>query len=63
MLLAWIGERRGNPKLISTASLIEAGLDEAIGSRDQRTPDLGGKASTSAFTDQVVAAMKRHAHS
>lgn len=63
MLLAWIGERRGNPKLISTASLIEAGLDEAIGSPDQRTPDLGGKASTSAFTDQVVAAMKRHAHS
>jgi 3-isopropylmalate dehydrogenase len=58
MLLAWIGERRRNPDLISIASLIEAGLDEVIGAPDRRTPDLGGKISTSTFTDHVVTAMK-----
>jgi 3-isopropylmalate dehydrogenase len=58
MLLAWLGERRGEPSLSRAAALIEDALDRTIGNTEYRTGDLGGPLGTAAFTDRVVAALK-----
>jgi 3-isopropylmalate dehydrogenase len=57
MLLAWIGERRGDAALVKAAAAIEAALDCAIASPDTRTPDLGGKLGTARFAEAVAAAL------
>ena len=49
MLLAWLGERRGDDKLVRAAQAIEAALDRVIAQPDGRTPDMGGKLGTDAF--------------
>ena len=57
MLLAWLGDRRGEDNLVKAAAAIEAALDKVIATPDGRTPDLGGKLGTDAFGKRVAAAV------
>ncbi|HTT47420.1 MAG TPA: isocitrate/isopropylmalate dehydrogenase family protein [Pseudolabrys sp.] len=54
MLLAWLGERRGDDKLVRASKAIEAALDRAIATPEWRTPDLGGPLGTDAFAKRVA---------
>jgi 3-isopropylmalate dehydrogenase len=57
MLLAWLGERRGDQNLARAADLIERALDHVIARPEWRTPDLGGPLGTKAFAERVSAAV------
>ncbi len=54
MLLAWLGERRGDDRFIKAAAAIEAALDRAIARPEWRTRDLGGPLGTQAFGERVA---------
>ena len=58
MLLAWLGERRGDDKFVRAAQAIEAALDRVIAQPDGRTPDMGGKLGTDAFGQRVAQAVE-----
>ncbi len=58
MLLAWLGERRGDARLTRAAQAIEAALDRVIADPATRTPDLGGSLGTDAFAEKVAKAMQ-----
>ena len=58
MLLAWLGTRRGNERLVAAAAAIEAALDAVIASPDGRTADMGGRLGTDAFAAQMADAVK-----
>jgi isocitrate/isopropylmalate dehydrogenase len=58
MLLAWLGERRGDDKLVRAGAAIEAALDRVIAKPDGRTPDMGGKLGTDVFAVRVAAAVE-----
>jgi isocitrate/isopropylmalate dehydrogenase len=55
MLLAWLGERRRDDRLIRAAATIEDAVDRAIASPQWRTRDLGGPLGTKAFGERVAA--------
>ncbi len=57
MLLAWLGERRGEAGLGRAAALIDAALDQVLAVPAQRTRDLGGTLGTRAFTATVIEAL------
>jgi len=57
MLLAWLGERRGDKKLERAAQAIEAALDRVIAKPEWRTPDMGGPLGTDAFAQRVAQAV------
>jgi 3-isopropylmalate dehydrogenase len=57
MLLAWLGERRGDEKLVRAGAAIEAALDRVIATADGRTTDMGGKLGTDAFGKRVAEAV------
>ena len=57
MLLAWLGERRGNEKLVRAAQAIESALDRVIAKKEWRTPDMGGPLGTAAFAQRVAQAL------
>jgi 3-isopropylmalate dehydrogenase len=57
MLLAWLGERRGDEKFIKAAGLIERALDQVIARPETRTRDLGGPLGTKAFAEHVAQAV------
>jgi isocitrate/isopropylmalate dehydrogenase len=57
MLLAWLGERRGDEALTRASAAIEAALDRVIATPDGRTADMGGKLRTRAFAERVAAAV------
>ena len=59
MLLGWIGERRGDQRLVRAAEIIEKGLDDTIAVAQRRTGDLGGKAGTAVFAAHVATAVER----
>ena len=59
MLLAWLGERRGDKKLKRAAQAIEAALDRVIAKKEWRTPDMGGPLGTDAFGQRVAQARGR----
>lgn len=54
MLLAWLGERRADERLMQAAAAIEAALDRAIANPQWRTADLGGRLGTRAFGVKVA---------
>jgi isocitrate/isopropylmalate dehydrogenase len=54
MLLAWLGERRGDERLTPAAGAIEDALDHAIANPQWRTQDLGGPLGTKAFGERVA---------
>ncbi len=58
MLLAWLGERRRENKLIDAAQAIETALDRVIAKNEWRTPDLGGPLGTDAFGARVAATLQ-----
>jgi 3-isopropylmalate dehydrogenase len=53
MLLDWLGTRRGDERLQRAAARIDDAV-RAVVAAGLRTRDLGGTASTSAFTDAIV---------
>ena len=57
MLLAWLGELRGDKKLSDAARAIEGALDRVIADPKTRTPDLGGPLGTDAFGQRVAQAV------
>jgi isocitrate/isopropylmalate dehydrogenase len=57
MLLAWLGERRKDDKLVKAAAAIEAALDSAIADPKTRTRDMGGTLGTDAFGAAVAKAV------
>src|SRR3954447_13689724 len=59
MLLAWLGERREDARLLQAAAGIEAALDAAIAKPEWRTADLGGPVGTKAFGAKVVELLRR----
>jgi isocitrate/isopropylmalate dehydrogenase len=58
MLLAWLGEWRGEKKLVDAALAIETALDRVIAMPDGRTPDMGGALGTDAFGARVAQAVE-----
>ena len=54
MLLAWLGERRGDARLAQAAAAIETAIDRAVADPQSRTADLGGPLGTKAFAARVV---------
>ncbi|MDP2298149.1 MAG: isocitrate/isopropylmalate dehydrogenase family protein [Pseudolabrys sp.] len=61
MLLAWLGERRGDDNLVAASRAIDAALDRVIAMPDGRTPDIGGRLGTAAFAKRVATALKNGA--
>ena len=57
MLLAWIGERRDDPRLIEASAAVDRAIAEVIGRPEHRTRDLGGDVGTAAFADLVANAL------
>jgi len=53
MLLAWLGERRDDPRLLQAAQGIERALDAVIAVPQWRTSDLDGPLGTRAFGEKV----------
>jgi len=58
MLLAWLGERRGEERLAQAAAAIDAALDAVIADPSTRTADLGGPLGTKAFGARDAAAVE-----
>jgi len=58
MLLDWLGTRHGDQPLVDAAVRVEEGVRAAVRGGIS-TRDLGGSASTTEFTDAVVAAIAR----
>jgi isocitrate/isopropylmalate dehydrogenase len=57
MLLAWLGERRGDERLVRAADLMERALDAVIAKPEWRTADLGGPLGTRAFAERVASTL------
>lgn len=57
MLLAWIGERRDDPKLIEAAQVIDLAIGLTVAKPEARTHDLGGTLGTRDFTTKLVEAL------
>jgi isocitrate/isopropylmalate dehydrogenase len=57
MWLSWLGERRGDDRLVRAGAAIEAALDRVIAEPSGRTPDLGGALGTDAFGKRVAEAV------
>ncbi|WP_206420113.1 isocitrate/isopropylmalate dehydrogenase family protein [Minwuia thermotolerans] len=58
LMLDWLGRRREDERLQRAASAIERAVEAALGSGAARTRDLGGKATTAAAADAVLAELK-----
>jgi 3-isopropylmalate dehydrogenase len=57
MLLEWLGDKHGDPRLVDAARRVEQGVAAAVRS-GVSTRDLGGTASCSEFTAAVVDAIR-----
>ena len=57
MLLEWLGRKRGEPKAVEAARLIEKAVDQVIAEGKHLTGDLGGKAGTTQMGDAIAAAV------
>ncbi len=57
MLLGWLGERRGDDRLLRAAEAVERALDRVVATPEGRTADLGGTLGTAAFAEKVAAAL------
>ncbi len=58
MLLDWRGRRDGNSALRDAGARIEQAIDVALADRTARTPDVGGRGTTTTFADAVVAVIE-----
>jgi 3-isopropylmalate dehydrogenase len=57
MLLEWLGRKRGEPKAVEAAKLIDTAMEKVLAEAKHLTGDLGGTASTSQMGDAVAAAI------
>jgi 3-isopropylmalate dehydrogenase len=57
MLLAWLGERRKDERLMQAAQAIDNALTRTIVTPEGRTRDLGGALGTKAFAENVALAI------
>ena len=57
MLLEWLGRKRGEPKAVAVAGLIERAMERVIADAGMLTADLGGTASTAQMGNAIVAAL------
>ena len=58
MMLSWLGEQRGMPKLMDAGSAISDAVDTVLDSPANRTRDLGGTVNTDAFGVLVEQALQ-----
>src|SRR3954462_9451708 len=58
MLLAWLGERRDDERLVRASVGIERALDAVIAVPVWRTGDMGGPLGTKAFGEKVAGALR-----
>jgi len=58
LLLRWVDQRRRNKACKEAAGLLESGVRMAIAA-GTFTPDLGGKASTTAFANAVISGFRK----
>jgi 3-isopropylmalate dehydrogenase len=54
MLLGWLGDRHGDPRLEACQTSIERAIEAALLEPRTRTPDLAGDGTTRTFTDAVI---------
>ncbi|WP_420394021.1 isocitrate/isopropylmalate family dehydrogenase [Acuticoccus sp.] len=54
LLLAWLGERRGDGALGEAAHAVEAAVTDALADPMVRTPDVGGLGTTQGFAEAVA---------
>jgi 3-isopropylmalate dehydrogenase len=59
MLLDWQGQRRGDPKLVAAATLVERAVEQVLGNPSTRTRDIGGSLNTDAFAGAVIDVLKQ----
>lgn len=57
MMLSWLGERRGDQKLLAAGSAMEAAVDAVLADPGRRTRDLGGDMNCDAFGREVAKAI------
>jgi 3-isopropylmalate dehydrogenase len=57
MMLDWLAEKHGNPKLADAAAHIERAVDKVFAEHLVSTPELGGKDGTAAVTRAVIGAL------
>jgi 3-isopropylmalate dehydrogenase len=58
MMLEWLADRKQDDDLRRAAAAIEGAVERTLGDVRNHTADLGGKASTQAVGDAVVAALE-----
>jgi isocitrate/isopropylmalate dehydrogenase len=61
MLLDWLGQKHGKPALGLAGAMIIEAVDAVLLEPGRRTPDLGGKAGTRAFTASVIDEFRKRA--
>ena len=61
MMLTWLGEQRGNAKLIQAGNAIAEAVDAVIDDPAKRTRDLGGTVNTDTFGCYVAEAVTQQA--
>lgn len=54
MLLDWLGKKNNEEKLKKISIMIEDAIDKTVINKETRTPDLGGKLSTTEFTKKLI---------
>ena len=59
MMLNWLGEKKGDPRLKEAWRGIDKAVDKVLAARKVRTPDLGGSSSTKQFGAAVAEAVKK----
>ena len=62
MMLAWLGDYHGNPKLMAAGRLTEMAVDQVLDNLEHWTRDLGGSASTvelGGYVSEVVPSLAR----
>jgi len=55
MLLEWLGRKRGEPRAVEAAQLIEQAVEQVIAEGRHLTGDLGGQAGTAQMGDAIAA--------
>ena len=62
MMLAWLGDYQGDPKLMAAGRLTEIAMYQVLDNLEHWTRDLGGSASTTEFggyISEVVPSLAR----
>ncbi len=58
MLLDWIGVKRQNAAFAQAGKAMHAAVEAVLANAETRTPDIGGRIGTQAFTNAVVQAIR-----